>query len=270
MAVIDVAGASLYYETRGSGPLLVLVPGSNGEADVFKPLADNLSKRFTVVTYDRRGFSRSLLRGAQDYEARLSTDAEDVKALIDHLSNDPAIIFGSSSGAIVALVILQAYPSKVRTVIAHEPPAIKVLPDNGEKWRYIIREIYDLYRRNGVRPAMERFASAVAEGAEAEMMPRATDPGNGGYIPMNTMYWFERELLYYPEVDLNMDELRKQRSKLILAKRRESRKHSLLEPIVEMLSSRLDIGVLDLPGPHLGYLFSPDEFALELLVALDV
>jgi pimeloyl-ACP methyl ester carboxylesterase len=272
MAILDVPGASLYYETTGTGPLLVLIPGANGEADVFKPLAENLSSRYTVVTYDRRGFSRSLLRGAQDYQRRLATDAADVKSLIDHLSpgSDPAIIFGSSSGAIVALTVLQEYPSSVRKVIPHEPPALKALPDSGESWRPVLREIYDTYRARGVPPAMERFAAAVADGAEAEMMPRAVDPANGGFVPLNIMYWFERELLVYPEVDLDMEVLAGRRDKLVLAKGREVRSHSFLERVVHALVGRLQAKVLDLPGPHLGYLFQPEEFASELLEGLDV
>ncbi|RMJ25229.1 hypothetical protein PHISP_03887 [Aspergillus sp. HF37] len=272
MPILDVPGASLYYETTGSGPLLVLVPGANGEADVFKPLAENLSSCFTVATYDRRGFSRSLLRGEQDYQRRLSTDAADVKSLIDHLSpgSDPAIIFGSSSGAIVALVVLQEYPSSVRKVIPHEPPVLKALPDAGETWRLVLREIYDTYRQRGVPPAMERFAAAIADGAEAEMMPRAMDPANGGFVPLNIMYWFERELLVYPEVDLDMEVLARRRDKLVLAKGTQVRSHSLLEPVVHSLARELQVPVLSLPGPHLGYLFQPEEFASDLLYELDV
>ena len=59
MSTLDVPGAVLHYETQGSGPVLVLVPGANGEAGIFKPLADALQDAFTVVRYDRRGFSDS-------------------------------------------------------------------------------------------------------------------------------------------------------------------------------------------------------------------
>ncbi|KAK2761666.1 putative secondary metabolism biosynthetic enzyme [Arachnomyces sp. PD_36] len=268
MAILDVPGASLYYETRGNGPPLILIPGANGGADVFQQVAEHLSKQFTVVTYDRRGFSRSLLRGAQDYERRLETDADDVKSLIEFLTPEPAILFGNSSGAIVALSVLLNHPSKVVTVVAHEPPTIRVLPDNGAKWRAFFRKCYDVYRQRGVPPAMELFASEIAEGAEAEAMPRAMDPANGGFIPANTMYWFERELLEYTEVEFDLQKLEKDRSKLILAKGSEVRPRSLFGPVVEALASRLNVGVTELPGPHLGYLFYPEGFAEMLLAVL--
>lgn len=268
MALLDVPGASLYYETRGDGPLLVLIPGANGEADIFQPLAECLSKRFTVVTYDRRGFSRSLLRGAQEYDRRLSIDADDVKMLVEHLSSKPAILFGNSSGAIVALSVLLNHPSKVVTAIAHEPPIVKVLPDNGAKWRVFFKNCYDVYRQRGVRPAMELFASEIAEGKEAEIMPRAMDPSNGGFIPANIMYWFERELLDYTDIEFDLEKLAKGRSKLILAKGSEIRPRSLYEPTVDALASQLDIEVTELPGSHLGYLFNAEIFANELLSIL--
>ena len=86
MSILEVPGARLYYEIHGSGPLMLMVPGSNGEADVFKMVTEHLVAHYTVVTYDRRGFSRSHLAGPQDYDRRLATDADDVRRLIEHLS----------------------------------------------------------------------------------------------------------------------------------------------------------------------------------------
>ncbi|MGH3803284.1 MAG: alpha/beta fold hydrolase [Pseudonocardiaceae bacterium] len=59
-----------------------------------------------VVTYDRRGFSRSQLDGPRDYDHRLEIDADDIRRLIEHLSDEPATIFGSSSGGVVVLEVL--------------------------------------------------------------------------------------------------------------------------------------------------------------------
>src|SRR5262245_53822427 len=67
VSVLQVPGARLHYETRGSGPLMVMVPGANGEAGAFEAVAEHLAAHYTVVTYDRRGFSRSRLEGPQDY-----------------------------------------------------------------------------------------------------------------------------------------------------------------------------------------------------------
>src|SRR5215467_4781854 len=100
MSTLKVPGAQLSYEVSGSGPLLILIPGASGTGESFRPLAPHLISQYQVVTYDRRGFSRSSLDGPQAYSHRLATDADDVRCLIESLSGQPAIIFGNSSGAL--------------------------------------------------------------------------------------------------------------------------------------------------------------------------
>ncbi|MFG6201775.1 alpha/beta fold hydrolase [Nonomuraea sp. JJY05] len=122
---MEVPGARLYYETHGSGPLLLLIPGAPGVADVYRAVTQHLTAHFTVAVYDRRGFSRSLLEGSQDYGRRLETDADDAHRLIEHLGAEPAIVFGASSGAVVGLELLARHPSAIRTLIPYEPPAMR-------------------------------------------------------------------------------------------------------------------------------------------------
>src|SRR2546421_10999944 len=47
--------------------------------------------------------------------------------------DQPATVFGSSFGAIVALEVLSHTPEQAQTVVAHEPPAVALLPD-AAKW----------------------------------------------------------------------------------------------------------------------------------------
>jgi len=129
MSTLNVPGAKLYYGVSGDGPLLILIPGAAGTGEVFRPLIGPLAERYQVVTYDRRGFSGSELDGPQDYDHRLDTDADDVRRLIEHASDRPATVFGSSSGAIIALEVLTQHPSVVRTLVPFEPPAVRQLPD---------------------------------------------------------------------------------------------------------------------------------------------
>ncbi|PGD43373.1 alpha/beta hydrolase, partial [Bacillus toyonensis] len=39
---LQVHGASIYYEVRGSGPILLLIHGGGGDADKFHSIADHL------------------------------------------------------------------------------------------------------------------------------------------------------------------------------------------------------------------------------------
>ena len=51
---LDVPGARLYYERRGTGPLLLMI-GSPMDSTGFAGLASALAGRYAVVTYDPRG-----------------------------------------------------------------------------------------------------------------------------------------------------------------------------------------------------------------------
>ena len=80
VSTLEVPGARIYYETSGNGPLLVMIPGAAGSAEPYRMLAAELAPHHQVVLYDRRGFSRTVLVGDQDYAQRLSGDADDVAA----------------------------------------------------------------------------------------------------------------------------------------------------------------------------------------------
>jgi hypothetical protein len=58
---LEVRGAILCYKVRGTGPVLLIIQRGAGDADGSARLADGLVDAYTVVTYDRRGLSRSTL-----------------------------------------------------------------------------------------------------------------------------------------------------------------------------------------------------------------
>lgn len=268
MSAFDVPGAQLYYETRGSGPLMLMIPGANGDADAFGMVADYLATHYTVVTYDRRGFSRSRLDGPQDYDRRLASDADDARRLIEHLSGEPATIFGSSSGGIVALEVLTRHPTTVRTLVPYEPPAVRCLPD-GQKWLDSFAGLYELYRRSGVPPALEKFREEAFAEPDPQGMAaaRARDPKQGKYLLANATYWFEHELRQYPAVHLALPALAAHADRIVLAAGRESHGYSAHEVSVE-LGHKLGRDVIELPGGHLGHVTQPARFADELVSAL--
>ena len=267
MSSLEVPGATLYFETVGGGPLLLCISGANGSADIWRRVAGYLKDHFTVAMYDRRGFSRSYLSGSQDYEHRLATDADDARRLIEHLSDEPATVLGNSSGAIVALELLTRHPSVVRTLIPHEPPAMKLLPDI-DRWFADQQDIYDTYRRFGVPPAMQKFAKLVKAGDEMAGLLGAFDPRNGPFISANVMYWFERELLTYPFRDFNLDVLRSHKDQLLLANGRESNNEAPQYLANTIIAKQLELDLPHFPGAHLGFATHPKEFAGELLDTL--
>ncbi|MFE5430746.1 alpha/beta fold hydrolase [Peribacillus simplex] len=126
---LAVSGATLYYEVRGSGPLLLMIHGGGGDADKFQFVADNLANRYTVVTYDRRGHSRSsLFNKTENY--RVKTHSDDAHRLLAKLTDEPAYVFGSSSGAVIGLDLSIRHPDQLRILIPHEPVLLQLLFGN--------------------------------------------------------------------------------------------------------------------------------------------
>jgi pimeloyl-ACP methyl ester carboxylesterase len=224
-----------------------------------------LAVHYTVVTYDRRGFSRSSLEGPQDYEQRLETDAADVRRLIEHLSDEPATVFGTSSGGVVVLEVLTRHPAVVRTLVPYEAAALRQLPE-GQQWVDFCFPVYDLYRHSGLQPALEQFRVRLFAESDRQLMARALDLKNGE-IRANATYWFERELRPYPAVNLDLDALQGYAERIMPAVGRESRGYPAYEVTVE-LAQKLGRDVIELPGGHAGYVAHPAEFARELVQAL--
>lgn len=266
MSILDVPGARLSYETHGGGPVMLMVPGANGSADPFKEVAEHLAAHYTVVTYDRRGFSRSQLAGPQDYDHRLETDADDVRRLIEYVSDEPATIFGASSGAIVVLEVLTRHPSVVRTLVPFEPAAVKLLP-GGQQWVDFFLGLYDLYRQSGMELALTKFREKAFAESDRQLMARAMDPKRDEHVLANAAYWFEHELRQYPTVDLDLDALKLNADRIVLVAGRESRGYPCYAVNVE-LGKKLGRDVIELPGGHVGFASQPADFARELVQAL--
>lgn len=128
--MLDVPGARLYYEVRGSGPLIVAI-GSPMDARSFAPLADLLAVDHTVLTADPRGIFRSSVDD-REQDSTPQIRAVDVAALIRHVDAGPATVLGSSGGAVTALALVEAHPEVVHTIVAHEPPVNELLDDRAE------------------------------------------------------------------------------------------------------------------------------------------
>jgi pimeloyl-ACP methyl ester carboxylesterase len=263
MPNLDVPGATLYYETFGSGPLLI-IPGADGRGSIFHEIATYLSAHFTVACWDRRGYSKSYLKGSQDFANRLSTDADDAQRLIQHLSHDnpaTATVFGTSSGAIVANKLLALHPECVKTLIAAEPPAFGVLPEEfRNQAQGLTQHIYDLYRANGPIAAMETFTGAFFVGEEAAVMRECMNWAHSDEIRANSQFWFEFELRQYPPSDMDLDSIFRERGKYIPAAGIDTGDGPGVQPIA-VIAKVVGREILRLPGGHIGYMTKPKEWA---------
>ena len=242
----------------GSGPPLVLIPGGNGTAHIFGAMAQHLAQRFTVTTYDRRGFARSQLDGAQDYERRLQTDADDALEVIERVATAPATVFGPSSGAVVGLQALTQQPELIDKLVAYEPPAMKLLPD-GQRWLDLCDKVYDIYRKSGIPPALDLFNRELFPPQDVAFFALLRDISQPP-VRAAVEYWFEHELRQYTAVDLAIDTLKAHAGRIAVATGRDSRGYPLHD-VCSKLANRLGQILTELPGGHTGYATHAAEFA---------
>ena len=128
MPRVSVNGTELYCEIRGAGAPLLLVMGGSGDGGHFDTIADLLSDEFTVVTYDRRGNGRSPAPAGWKTTSP-EEQADDAAGLLAALVRSPAVVCGTSSGAVFALCLLARHPAALRGAILHEPALFAFLDD---------------------------------------------------------------------------------------------------------------------------------------------
>jgi len=130
-STVNVPGAKIYYEVRGAGPTLLMIPGGPLDAGVYADLSRHLADGYTVVAYDPRGNSRSTFDGEPE-EQRLDVHGDDAAQLIEALGDGPAYVFGNSGGAQIGLNLTARYSERVRVLVAHEPSCVMMLPEPSE------------------------------------------------------------------------------------------------------------------------------------------
>jgi pimeloyl-ACP methyl ester carboxylesterase len=264
---LRVHGATLHYEVRGQGPLLLLIPGGTGGAAAFDGIADALAAEYTVATYDPRGMSRSTLDDPEA-EQRVSEHADDALSLLERLSpEEPARVFGASSGAIAALHLLTSHPERVARVVVHEPPVVEVLPDAAEH-RALIARVQETFRTQGLMPAMAVFAAGLKKDgdttepkAETKLPPQAA--GRAEQTMANLPYFVGRIVPSFMSYVPDMHRLEAVTHQLVLAAGQDSRGELPYRP-AEFLADRLGTELLHFPGGHTGLTTHPGEFG-ELL-----
>jgi pimeloyl-ACP methyl ester carboxylesterase len=139
-----VNGTTLYAEVRGEGPAILLIPGGAEDAEGWRGAAERLPGR-TVVTYDRRGTLRS---GREDWPGRGSAQhADDAAALLRALGLDEVVVFGGSSGGIIAVQLAVRHPKLVRQAVVYEPGYLTAV-ERGGKLRSLVLAATEAHLRS--------------------------------------------------------------------------------------------------------------------------
>jgi pimeloyl-ACP methyl ester carboxylesterase len=261
MGNLHVPGATLYYKAHGTGPVLLFISGGSADADLFDGVGAQFADRFTVVTYDPRGNARSPLDGPPR-DLFIEELADDAHRLLLEVTEEPAYVFGSSSGALTAFELLVKHPEQVRLAVAHEPPAVALLPD-AQEWRAFFESVHQTYLREGAKAAMRQFGVGVGE--ESAGRPEGVELPAPVAAMMERMIknlelFLGHEVRSFTRYEPDVAALEALSDRLVLAGGEEAPERMPYRPNV-VLAERLGKKVVDFPGKHVGYVTHPLPFA---------
>lgn len=261
---LKVPGARLHYEVRGEGPLVVLV-GAPMDARAFAPLADLLAVDHTVLTTDPRGINRSPVDDP-DQDSTPQLRADDLSRLLSHLDAGPAVVLGSSGGAVTALALVQTHPDQVHTAVAHEPPVEELLEDR-EQSHAQTEDIIATYLSGDVTGAWAKFFAQASitlpEDACEAMFGGERDPQQVA----DERRWFEHELRATVRWQPDLAALRSASTRIVIGIGDDSA-GQVCDRTSKALAAALGIEPTMFPGDHTGFAEDPDRFATQLRTVL--
>jgi len=272
---LEAPGAVLHYDVRDGGaghPVLLLVGAPMG-ASGFAALAGQFADRM-VVTYDPRGTGRSQRTDGEPPGSVPGEHADDLRRLIRAVDAGPADIFGSSGGAVNALALVARHPRLVGTLVAHEPPAARELPDR-EPVLAACADIRETYQRRGYGPAMATFIALVSHvGPIQPGFPGqpAPDPAAFGLPAQDDGSRGEPLLGLHMTAcaghQLDFGALRAAPTRILLGVGAQSGQ-MMAGRAAMAVAERLGTTPVTFPGGHDGFLSDPDAFAAVLRTILD-
>lgn len=255
---LQVPGANLYYKVLGSGPILLMIHGGNGNADIFNGIVHHLAEQYTVVTYDRRGHSRSKLDDP-DENYLVETHSDDAHRLLAALTSEPAYVFGSSSGAVIGLDLTARHSEQVRMLVPHEPPLFQVLPEAEQaQARQVLGILGEDFRDKGPIPAFMKFVSSI--GMSLGEQTHQLSAEQLVWISVNLEYFLVHEAPGIRRYELELSALKNAQTRILPAGGRISQDFFPYH-CSRALADYLGTEIVEFPGNHAGYVMQPREFA---------
>ncbi|HKS47553.1 MAG TPA: alpha/beta hydrolase [Amycolatopsis sp.] len=250
----QVENGEVYVQRGGDGPPLLLIAGGTGSAEAYRALSAGLSGEYTVLTYDRRGHFRS--KDRSEGSITVARHADDARAVIEHFGYGKALVFGSSAGAQIGLALATRHPEVVDGLAAHEPPAVRLLPD-ADAWLELAAEQVALTGQGEVFEAVKGFIGSIA-GAGLPGLKTVRLPHESEWRRL-----FLRELTEIYEYLPDVEALRGGGVPIVLAAGTGSRGYYHYRP-ARTLALELGLPFVEMPGAHLAPQRNAAEFAAAL------
>jgi len=157
-----VNGIYLEYELRGEGEPVLLIHGSHISGSFVPLLAQPaLTDHYQLIRYHRRGFGNSTPPKGR---FTIPEEADDARALLDHLGVGPTHVVGHSYGGAIALQMTHDFPDYVSSLALMEAAILTV--EGGQEVRDLVAMASDLYRAGDWEAAADLFLGSPKERAD--------------------------------------------------------------------------------------------------------
>jgi len=115
-AAADLPGVHLWFnDSGGSGEPVVFVHAATGSSKVWEYQRPVFASRgYRVITYDRRGYGRSVTDSSGPQPG---TGADDLNALMDYLKVERFHLVGTAAGGFVAWDYALSFPKRLRSLV---------------------------------------------------------------------------------------------------------------------------------------------------------
>jgi pimeloyl-ACP methyl ester carboxylesterase len=254
---VSVGDVELYVEVRGTGPALLLVPGAGGDGGQYAELVRQMEGSHTVATYDRRSNSRSSRPNGWQ-STSIEQQADDAAGLLTALGFGPAVVFGNSTGALVALATALRAPESVTALVVHEPALMSVLADPDGAMGAVQPVIAAGMESGGLAGGAEAFLRFAAGPAYEQLSVETRERILG-----NADVLFEAEFGAFASWAPDVAQL----TKCSVPTTVLNGEHTapFFQEAAVWVADRLQTTVGTAPGGHMGFLDEPTRFATVLL-----
>jgi pimeloyl-ACP methyl ester carboxylesterase len=123
--MIKDSRGSIDYDETGTGPTVVLVPGSCSTGAAWRPVMKHWENRFRCVTTSLLGYGATAERRTAP-DANIAQEAEIIETVIRH-AGTPVHLVGHSFGGLSALAVAQRRRVPLRSLTIIEAPAPELL-----------------------------------------------------------------------------------------------------------------------------------------------
>jgi 3-oxoadipate enol-lactonase len=113
MPYCSCGAVSLYHESHGEGPALLLIAGLGGGSWSWYGQVPYFQNHYRTIIFDNRGAGRSSLPRGPYQMQQLAADA---RCLMDHLALEKAFVLGLSMGGMIAQKLALMVPQRIQAL----------------------------------------------------------------------------------------------------------------------------------------------------------